>query len=175
MPICPIHNNYITSINSCSLCTEQLRSSNRAKAKELQSTAVKVAKKISKSQPATSYNVSSLKGFRTKNKYNNVTTEYNGIKYDSKLEAKVAQDLDWRLKAGDIIEWRRQVKIPLHVNGVFIANYYIDFIYTDKNGEVTYLEVKGLELAVWALKWKLLTALINEIEPGAKLQVVKQK
>lgn len=116
-----------------------------------------------------------VKGFRTKNKYNNVRTEYNGIKYDSKLEAQTAQELDWRLKAKDIKEWRRQVKIPLKVNEVFIANYYIDFIYTDKYDQVHYLEVKGLELPLWQMKWRLLTALINEIEPGAELEIIKQK
>ena len=126
-------------------------------------------------QAATSFRQFGAKGFRTKNKYNNVHTEYNGIKYDSKLEAQTAQELDWRLKAKDIKEWRRQVKIPLRVNEVFIANYYIDFIYTDKYDQVHYLEVKGLELPLWQMKWRLLTALINEIEPGAELEILKQK
>lgn len=123
----------------------------------------------------TTYRQLGLKAFRTKSKYHNVRTEYNGIKYDSKLEAQTAQELDWRLKAGDIKEWKRQVKIPLRVNDVFIANYYIDFIYKDKNDTVVFLECKGIELPLWQLKWRLLTALINEIEPGAELQVLKQK
>jgi hypothetical protein len=67
-----------------------------------------------------------------------------------------------------------EIKIPLRVNDVFIANYYIDFIYVDKNDTIIYLEVKGLELPLWQLKWRLLTALINEIEPGAELQILKQ-
>ncbi|MBK9258133.1 MAG: DUF1064 domain-containing protein [Saprospiraceae bacterium] len=125
--------------------------------------------------PASSYRQMGLKAFRTKSKYKNVSTEYGEKKYDSKLEAKVAQDLDWQIKSGDILKWERQVKIPLRVNGVFIANYYIDFIATDKHGQRIYIEVKGLELPLWQIKWKLLTALINEIDPGAELRIIKAK
>lgn len=124
---------------------------------------------------ASGYNQIGLKAWRSKSKYKNVKQEYNGIKYDSKLEAKAAQDLDWKLKAGLIKEWRRQIKIDLKVNDVHITNYYIDFIYVDQNGTVVYLEVKGFETEVWRIKWKLLCALINEIEPGAELIVLKQK
>jgi hypothetical protein len=46
----------------------------------------------------TTYRQFGVKAFRTKSKYNNVRTEYNGIKYDSKLEAQTAEELDWRLK-----------------------------------------------------------------------------
>lgn len=128
-----------------------------------------------KSMSASSYRQMGVKGFRKKKKYHNVTTEYNGIKYDSKLEAKIAQDLDWQLKSGDIKEWKRQVKIPLIVNGVHITNYYIDFIYVDKHGQKVYLEAKGMELTTWIIKWRLLTALIHEIDPGAEMQIVKDK
>lgn len=124
---------------------------------------------------ASSYRQMGLKGFRKKKKYHNVTTEYNGIKYDSKLEAKTAQDLDWQLRSGDIKEWKRQVKIPLKVNGVFIANYYCDFRYVDKNGQVVYLEAKGMETELFRLKWKIFTATIHEIDPGAEMIIVKQK
>ena len=126
-----------------------------------------------KTQAASSWNQTRLKGWRSKSKYRNVTTEYNGLKYDSKLEAKVAQDLDWKMKIGEIKEWRRQVKIPLAVNGVHITNYYIDFIYTDKHGQRVYLEAKGMETDVFKMKWRLLTALINEIDEGAEMIMVK--
>lgn len=120
-----------------------------------------------------SFNEMRLKAFRKKGKYKNVAVEYGGKRYDSKLEAKVAQDLDWQLKSGDIIKWERQVTIPLRVNGVFIANYRIDFIAVDKSGQKKYIEVKGLELPLWKMKWRLLTALINEVDPGAELQIIK--
>lgn len=122
---------------------------------------------------STGYRQSRIKGFRSKSKFNNVTTEYGGIKYDSKLEAKIAQDLDWKLKAKEIKSWKRQVKIPLRVNGVLICNYYVDFFYIDKNDTHVYAEAKGMELPLWQLKWKLFTALINEIDMGAELIVLK--
>jgi hypothetical protein len=48
-----------------------------------------------------------------KQKYNAKTTIYNGYAYDSGLEAKVAMELDWRLKAGDIKNWERQYPIEI--------------------------------------------------------------
>jgi len=108
-----------------------------------------------------------------RSKYNAKKQEYNGHYYHSKFEASYAQDLDWRLKAGEIKSWDRQVKISLDVNGKHICNYYIDFIvyYPDETKE--YVEVKGFETEVWRLKWRLFEALINEIEPGARLTIVK--
>lgn len=122
-----------------------------------------------------SWRETGMKGWRSKAKFRNVTTEYRGIKYQSKLEAKTAQDLDWKLKAGEIKEWKRQVKIPLKVNGVFIANYYIDFFYIDKNDTHVYLECKGMEMELWKLKWKIFIATLNEIDPGAEAIVLKDK
>lgn len=173
--ICEKHGIFYDQGQWCGMCWREkmssIRGEKKAKISELK-TMVKTIEK--KSESAKSFSEHKLKSFRSKSKYRNVTTEYNGFKYDSKLEAKVAQDLDWKLTAGEIVEWRRQVKIPLRVNEVFIANYYIDFIYTDNSGQVVYLEVKGLALPLWVVKWRLLIALINEIDPGAKLEVVKE-
>lgn len=108
-----------------------------------------------------------------RNKYNAKPTCYNGIKYHSKLEAKYAQDLDWRLKAKDIKSWKRQVKISLDVNGKHICNYYIDFVITHNDDSIEYIEVKGFETQVWKLKWKLFQALMNQREPEAILTIVK--
>jgi len=46
------------------------------------------------------HRVNKFKHFKKKNKYNAQTNEYNGVRYHSKLESKVAQDLDFRIKAG---------------------------------------------------------------------------
>lgn len=115
--------------------------------------------------------------FDRKNKFNAKSTTYNGKWYASKLEASMAMELDWRVKAGEIEpDWRKQVKIELKVKGVFIANYYIDFIATrTKDGIKEYIETKGLEMDLWKMKWRLLNALKDEIlEPGAELIVVKK-
>lgn len=110
---------------------------------------------------------------RTKRKYNNRTTIYKGIAYDSIKEAQYAEELDWRLKAGEIQGWERQVKISLDVNGKHIANYYCDFKVYNNDGSVEYHEVKGFATGEWKLKWSLFQALIQDIDPGAELIVIK--
>jgi hypothetical protein len=107
------------------------------------------------------------------NKYNKTPQLYNGNRYDSKKEAEFAKQLDLRKKAKDIKDWERQVKIPLAVNGKHIANYYIDFKITNKDGSIELVEIKGFETEVWRLKWKLTEALLDEISPGAELIVIK--
>lgn len=105
-------------------------------------------------------------------KYRATAQVYNDIRYDSKLEANYAAELDWRIKAGDIKSWERQVKIPLDVNGLHITNYYIDFIVEHNDGLKEYVEVKGFETPVWQLKWRLFEALYSAL-PNVSLTVVK--
>lgn len=119
------------------------------------------------------YRVNYLKNSGNRNKYNAKKQTYAGNKYDSTLEAKVAEDLDWQIKSGDLTEVKRQVKIPLMVNKVLICNYYIDFITTDKYGQRKYIEVKGLELPLWKMKWKLFLSLLPEIDNGAICEIIK--
>ena len=52
---------------------------------------------------------------RNKKKYHNRRQTYNGVHYDSKLEAHTAENLDWLVKAGDVIEWERQVRIEFNL------------------------------------------------------------
>lgn len=108
-----------------------------------------------------------------KNKYNAKKQTYNGNKYDSTLEAKVAEDLDWQLVSGELKEVKRQVKVPMLVNKVLICNYYCDFRVVDKYGQVKYIEVKGMELPLWQMKKKLFIALLSEIDNGATFEIIK--
>lgn len=119
------------------------------------------------------YRVNFLKKAGKKNKYNASKIDYNGIRFDSKLEARVYEDLEFQRIAGELIEVKRQVKIPLMVNGLLICNYYCDFRTVDKHGQVTYVEAKGMELAVWQIKKKLFLALLPSIDPGAEFQMIK--
>lgn len=107
------------------------------------------------------------------NKYRAVKQTYNGRSYDSKKEAIYASSLDWRKKAGEIKEIIPQYKIELYVNSVKICNYYVDFKVVLPNGDIEFHEVKGFETDVWRLKWKLTQALLEDIEPKAKLVLVK--
>ena len=108
------------------------------------------------------------------NKYHAKSSIYNGVYYASQLEAAYAMELDVRLKAKDIKSWRRQVKIPLDVNGFHICNYYIDFEITHKDGSLEFVETKGMETDLWRFKWKLTEALFSKERPDVKLTVVKK-
>lgn len=79
-----------------------------------------------------------LAAHRSKSKYRNVRTEYNGVWYDSKAEALWARDLDYRMRDGEVLEWHRQTKVQV---GPQITTV-VDFSVRDRNGW-HYEEVKG--------------------------------
>ena len=116
------------------------------------------------------------KGLNEKRKYHNHSTTYNGHTYHSKLEANYAVELDFRLKAGDIKGWERQVKLDLKVNGYHISNYYIDFIIQHNNGVYEFTEIKGMEMDLWKMKWKILEATFDDHKrtPDDWLTVIKE-
>lgn len=119
------------------------------------------------------YSQFTRKGFRTKSKYGNQTKNYNGRNYDSIREANLAEELDWRIKAGEIKEVIPQYKISLDVNGKHICNYYVDFKVILADGSIQFIEYKGMVLPIWEMKWKLLEALLDEISPGAEMIIIK--
>lgn len=133
-------------------------------------------------------------------KFRNVRQEYNGVRYDSKLEASYAMELDLQMKASNksdrVKNWDRQFKIQINVawgkKGVayltdedglslkakgirffHICNYYIDFVVEYCDGTIKYVEVKGFVTPVWQLKWKLTEAIFNIMHPEIELEVVK--
>jgi hypothetical protein len=110
---------------------------------------------------------------RTGNKMNAKGTYYNGDFYHSTGERDYAVKLDLRKRAKDILDWKRQVKIDLSVNGTHITNYYCDFLVTHNDGSLEYIEYKGYITEVYKIKEKLLQALKDEVIPGAKFTVVK--
>lgn len=113
---------------------------------------------------------------KQKLKYHNKTNQYNGHIYDSIFEAEYAQALDYSLKSGNIKKWERQVKLDLKVNGIHITNYYIDFIVYHLDGTKEFCEVKGMELPLWKIKWRLLEATFDDFKdsPDDFMTVVKQ-
>lgn len=110
------------------------------------------------------------RGKAPKNKFNAIRQTYNGYSYDSKMEAQYAAQLDWRIKAKDVKKWERQHKISIDVNGVHIANYFIDFKVFMADGSIEYHEVKGAETMLWRLKWRLSQAL----NPDWKFVLIKK-
>lgn len=113
---------------------------------------------------------------KRKGKYNNSSQWYNGNWYQSKLEARYAEHLDWLVKAGDLLKWEKQVKLELVIAGHRICNYYIDFKEHWIGGDIVYTECKGFETELWRLKWKLTEALwpnIEGVEEHATLKIVR--
>lgn len=96
------------------------------------------------------------------NKFNAKKTQYNGRYYDSILEANYAEQLDWLIKAGEIKEVIPQYKISIDVEGVHIANYYMDFKVILIDNSIEMHEVKGMETPLWRMKWRLAMALNND-------------
>ncbi|HOH62098.1 MAG TPA: DUF1064 domain-containing protein [Bacilli bacterium] len=118
-----------------------------------------------------------IKKYNFKNKFRNCSTEYNGQRYDSKLEANYAYQLDMLKKAKQIKDWDRQVTIQINfkkIKGEWILtdettnelkdkniecyhfrNYRIDFVVKHLDGSLEYVEVKGMELPDWKMKWDL--------------------
>lgn len=92
------------------------------------------------------------------NKYRNTWTEYNGTKYQSKKEANYARELDLRFKARDIENWERQVPFPIEVNDINVGKYMLDFRVTYPNGDVEYVDVKGMKTDLYKFKKKCVEA-----------------
>lgn len=109
--------------------------------------------------------------YAKRNKYGAKRAEYNGRKYHSKFEAQVAQELDLRMKAGELKSVKPQHKIDLRAYDQHICNYYIDFKVVHADDTVEYIEVKGFATETWRIKWKLFEAQLKATEPDAKATV----
>lgn len=106
------------------------------------------------------------------NKYHARKAEYGGSTYHSKKEAQYAAELDLLLRAGEIVGWRRQVRVPLEVNGEVVCRYVIDFVVEHKDGTKEYVEVKGYPTPLWKLKWKMFHAIYGK-KRGVKITLVQ--
>ena len=107
---------------------------------------------------------------KSRSKYGNKITTYNGVKYHSKLEAKHAAELDVLLKAKKIKGWTRQVRVPLNCYSVTVCVYIVDFVVTHKNF-IEYIETKGVWTPVAKLKYKIFEAQMKAQQPDAILTV----
>lgn len=96
------------------------------------------------------------------NKYGNIKTEVDGIKFDSKKEANRYQELKVLKSIGKIENLKLQPRYELQpkyrINGRNIRNleYKADFEYIDKKtGEIITEDVKGMKTPVYKIKKKL--------------------
>ena len=92
------------------------------------------------------------------NKYKNIFTEIDGIKFHSKKEAARYVNLKILDKAGEIRELDMQVRYTINVGTMKVCTYIADFTYIDKYGTKIVEDVKGIRTAIYKLKAKLMLA-----------------
>jgi hypothetical protein len=114
----------------------------------------------------------SFKYWRRKPKYKNAVTTVNGIKYDSKFESKVGQDLEIQKKAGEIKDFDRQIPVDLYVNGIKITRYIVDFRVEHNDGTIEWIEAKGFPTPEWKLKARIFEATVIEKSNGKERYTV---
>lgn len=113
------------------------------------------------------------------NKYGADKIEIDGIKFDSKREARRYRDLVLLLKAGEISDLRMQVKyvlIPAQREPDIIGpkggkkpgrliehevSYVADFVYKDKDGNEIVEDTKGFRTKDYVIKRKLALYLLG--------------
>ena len=115
-------------------------------------------------------------------KYRAKITLYNGVWYDSKFEAKTAEILDWRLKAGEIKHWDRQFKIVCipydafgHAHPELAITHKVDFRIHHHDGTFELLEAKGKELSDYRFRRKWLIHYWLPNHPDHRYTVRKNK
>lgn len=93
-----------------------------------------------------------------RSKYGAIKTIVDGIKFDSKKEAKRYVELKLLVKAGVISELKLQPRFDLIINGCKCGFYKADFEYIE-NGKIVVEDVKGKKTPVYNLKKKLIKAI----------------
>ena len=101
--------------------------------------------------------------FRRYSKYNAKKVEIDGIKFDSKAEGDYYLHLKQQVTERQILGFERQKRMLLQegfsvegVKGKIRPIFYVvDFIVTENDGTITYIDVKGVETDVFKLKKKL--------------------
>lgn len=107
-----------------------------------------------------------------KNKYNAKKCVYNGYTYDSQLEASYAKKLDLLKKSGEVIDWSRQHRFDLRVNGVHWRHYKIDFRVVYANGWIEYVEIKGFPTTQWKQKWDITKIIFSDLVNNENAKLV---
>lgn len=88
-------------------------------------------------------------GAKRERKYGNLITHVDGIRFDSKREARYYEQLKLRRAAGEVSYWLRQV--PVHLPGG--TRYVIDFLVFFTDGRAPdYVDVKGRETKEFKIK-----------------------
>lgn len=106
---------------------------------------------------------------KSKNKYGARKVHYKGLVFDSNWEFEHYLILLDDQRRGKIKDIKLHHRVDLVVNGQKICFMKIDFVITDNNGKVKYLDTKGMVTSNFRLKAKLFKALI-----GQEIKVIKR-
>jgi hypothetical protein len=87
---------------------------------------------------------------RIKHKFGAKPTTVEGIRFDSKKEARYFNELKLRQNSGEILFFLRQT--PFHLPGNI--RYVIDFVEFHASGDVVFTDVKGMMTPMAKLKIK---------------------
>lgn len=90
-------------------------------------------------------------------KYHNVPTMQDGVRFDSRKEARRHQELQLEQRAGGITDLQRQVRFPIVVNGLLITTFVANHVY-QRNGLRVVEDTKGVRTREYRLKAKLMRA-----------------
>ena len=105
---------------------------------------------------------------KKKSKYKAVKTKVNGIKFDSKKEARRYKELKILEKADEIKSLELQPRFLLQekfkYNGKTIRKieYVADFRYIDEKGNTVVEDVKGMKTEVYKIKKKIFLKIYGE-------------
>lgn len=121
--------------------------------------------------------VKTVKKVKKKSKYNNIKTEVDGIKFDSRKEADYYYQLKLLKRAGEIRDFGLQPRYELQPtfekDGTTHRSitYVADFVVVNNDGTTDVIDVKGFETQIFKIKQKL----FEYKYPDKKLKVVKWK
>lgn len=99
-------------------------------------------------------------------KYRSIITEYEGIKFHSKLERDYYVYLVNRKKKGEIIFFLRQV--PFDLPGK--TKYYVDYEVLEKDGTLRFIDIKGMETQTFKIKKRM----VEDIYYPIKIEIIKK-
>ena len=92
---------------------------------------------------------------RIGHKFGAIRTESDGIKFDSKKEAKYYDELKIRQRIGEVLFFLRQV--PFHLPGG--VRYVVDFVEFRADETVAFIDVKGMETESFRAKKRMVESL----------------
>lgn len=107
-----------------------------------------------------------VREIRKIHKYRAEPAVVDGIRFDSKLEARYYERLKLRQAAGEVVGFLRQV--PIHLPGK--TKLVVDFLEFRSDGSAVFVDTKGVETEAFRLKLRQ----VRELYPWAQIEIVRK-